>query len=148
MASFVQIVVNRKSGQHTFINALLAIITGILTLVYPQFLYMIAGAYLIVTGLVFFFFNFNTFLTAVTILAGILIYIFPNFIPYTFAFFLLILGITTAMSGGLSFIGIISILLAVLLLSVPGSIAYFIAAFMLLYGIKNVLDLIQASRNQ
>lgn len=143
MPQYVEILWQRDGSKHRLLNGLLAVLTGIFALIWPDFLYMIAGGYLIATGLVFMAFRFNSFLVAATMLAGIFIFVFPKLIPFGFAFFLLILGIISLMSGGLSFVGVLALAVAVLLLSVPGFIAYIVAGFLLLYGIKNLVELVQ-----
>jgi len=77
-----------KSRERRILNALLALATGVLTLIYPSFLYLIAGGYLVALGLMFLYFRVPAFIAAFPILFGALIFMLPDLIPIAFAAFL------------------------------------------------------------
>lgn len=124
-------------------NAILALITALLTLVYPNFLYLIAGGYLLGLGLLFMIFRIPSTLSALPIVAGALILIFPELIPGTFAVFLGLFGLVLLFAFQFSLLGIIALIIAILIITYPGSVAYFIASFMLLYAVSNLIRLYQ-----
>lgn len=128
----------RKREQHIF-NALLALATGLLTLIYPNFLYLIAGGYLVALGLSFIAFKLPTGLSAVPIVAGIMIFIFPELIPVTFAVFLGLFGLILLFGFRFEFVGIITLIIALLIAMNPNSVAYLIATFLLLYAVSNLI---------
>ncbi|HLR76307.1 MAG TPA: hypothetical protein VK106_01515, partial [Balneolaceae bacterium] len=78
---------------HHLWNALLALATGVLTLIFPNFLYLIAGVYLIALGLLFIPFRIPTPFAAIPIIGGLIILIFPTLIPITLAVFLGLFGL-------------------------------------------------------
>jgi hypothetical protein len=141
MLNYFQVDVQYKPRQRKQLNALLAIITGILTLIYPSFLYLIAGGYLLALGILFLSFRLPSGIVAFPLIAGILIFIFPDLIPITFGIFLAIFGLLLLLSFQLIFLGVITLIIAALTFSNPDWIAYLIAAFMLLYGVSNVIEL-------
>lgn len=143
MQQYFRINIEYKSRERRILNALLALVTGILTLTYPTFLYLIAGGYLVALGLVFMYARTPAIITAFPILTGILIFIFPELIPITFAVFLGFFGLILLMAFQFSFMGFITLLIAILIVMNPDSVAYFIAAFLLLYGITNLIKLFQ-----
>ncbi|MFH5884687.1 hypothetical protein ACG2F4_10275 [Halalkalibaculum sp. DA3122] len=134
-----QISVQYKTRERQILNALLALATGVLTLVYPNFLYLIAGGYLVALGLLFIAFRIPSWLSAVPIVAGVLIFIFPELIPFTFATFLGLFGLLLLFSLGFAATGVITLVIAIMLFANPGSVAYLIAIFLLLYGISNLI---------
>lgn len=142
----IQITVHRRSGQRKLFNALLALATGALALIWPNFLYYIAGGYLIALSLIFLYFKVSSFLTALTALTAVLIFLLPELIPYTFAFFLGVFGLTFLIMQ-LTLMGLTILLFSVLILMNPGSVAYMIGAFLLLYGFIHLVNLIQESRS-
>jgi len=147
---FINFQVNTKqqSKEQKLINVLLTLATGILTLIFPNFLYLIAGGYLFALGLMFMAFKFPGAVTALPIVAGALIFIFPELIPFTFAGFLGLFGLL--MFFGLSFVvlGIITLIIAVLIIMNPDSVAYFIAFFMLTYAVSNLIQFYNQWKNK
>ncbi len=78
MQQFFHVNIDYKSRERRILNALLALVTGILTLSTPSFLYLIAGGYLVALGLVFMYARTPAIIAAFPILTGILIFIFPE----------------------------------------------------------------------
>ncbi|REL38830.1 hypothetical protein DYD21_02435 [Rhodohalobacter sp. SW132] len=132
-----------KSRERRILNAVLALATGVLTLIYPSFLYLIAGGYLIALGLMFLYFKIPAIIAAFPILFGALIFAMPDLIPISFAAFLGLFGLLLLLSFGFMFMGVLTLILAALILSNPDSVAYLIAAFLLLYGFSNLIKLFQ-----
>lgn len=144
----IQIGKEQKSKERQLINALLTLATGILTLVFPNFLYLIAGGYLLALGLMFLAFKFPGAVAALPIVAGALIFIFPELIPFTFAGFLGLFGLIMLFSFQLSFLGILTLIIAVLIVMNPDSVAYFIAFFMLVYSVSNLIQFYKQWKNR
>lgn len=138
-----QVNISYKTRERRIFNALLALATGVLTLVYPSFLYLIAGGYLIALGLMFLYFKTPAVIAAFPIVTGVIIFLFPDVIPVTMAVFLGFFGLILLMSFGFVFMGILTLIIAALIISNPDSIAYLIAAFLLLYGVSNLIKLFQ-----
>lgn len=134
-----RITVEYKTRERQILNALLALATGVLTLIYPNFLYLIAGGYLVALGLLFIAFRIPSWLSAVPIVAGVLIFIFPELIPFTFATFLGLFGLLLLLSMGFAATGIITLIIAIMIFANPGSVAYLVALFLLLYGVSNLI---------
>ncbi|SMO63915.1 hypothetical protein [Gracilimonas mengyeensis] len=143
-----QINANHRSRERQIINALLTLATGVLTLIFPNFLYLIAGAYLVALGVMFLTFRFPTFFAAVPIIAGVLIFIFPELIPPTFAAFLGLFGLMFLFGLQLSILGILMIVIAVLIVMNPDSVAYLIAFFMLVYATSNLFQFYREWKNK
>ncbi len=143
MAQYFHVNIQYRSKERRVMNALLALVTGILTFVYPGFLYLIAGGYLMALGLLMVYFRFPPALAAVPIIAGIIIFIFPDLIPYTFAAFLGFFGLILLLALQFSIMGFLTLIIAVLIIMNPESIAYFIAVFLLLYGVSNLIKMYQ-----
>lgn len=141
----IQLTIHQRSGQRKLFNALLALATGVLALIWPNFLYYIVGGYLIALSLILLYFKVSSFLTALTALTAVLIFLLPELIPYTFAFFLGVFGLTFLIMQ-LTLLGLVILLFSVLILMNPGSVAYMIGAFLLLYGFIHLVNLIQESR--
>lgn len=135
--------VQYKSRERRILNALLALATGVLTLIYPSFLYLIAGGYLVALGLMFLYFKVPAFIAAFPILFGALIFVLPDLIPIAFAAFLGLFGLLLLLSFGFVFMGVLTLIIAALIISNPDSVAYLIAAFLLLYGLSNLIRLFQ-----
>jgi len=140
--------VTYKTRQRQILNALLALATGLLTLIYPNFLYLIAGGYLIALGLLFISFKIPPAFSGIPVVAGILIFIFPELIPITFAAFLAFFGFILLFAFQFSIFGILTLIIALLIISNPASVAYFIASFMLLYAISNLIKFYQNWQNR
>lgn len=138
-----QINIQYKSRERQILNALLALATGVLTLIYPSFLYLIAGGYLIALGLLFLYSRIPAFIAAFPILTGVVIFMLPDLIPITFAVFLGLFGLLLLLSFGFMFMGGLTLVIAALILSNPDSVAYLIAAFLLLYGFSSLIRLFQ-----
>ncbi|MAL18205.1 MAG: hypothetical protein CL670_01980 [Balneola sp.] len=136
----IKIDANHKSRQRQVLNAVLTLATGVLTLVFPDFLYLIAGGYLISLGLMFMAFRLPSALSALPIVTGVLIFIFPDLIPITFASFLGLFGLAMLFGMQLAILGIITIIIAVLIIMNPDSVAYLIAFFMLTYSVSNLIS--------
>ena len=148
MKQYFHINIEYKSRERRILNALLALVTGVLTLTYPAFLYLIAGGYLIALGLVFMYARTPAIIAAVPMITGILIFFFPDIIPITFAVFLGFFGLILLMAFQFSIMGFLTLLIAVLIIMNPDSVAYFIAAFLLLYGATNLIKLFQNPRDR
>jgi hypothetical protein len=144
--SYFRIDIDYKSRERRTLNALLALVTGVLTLIYPNFLYLIAGGYLVALGLLFVFVRTPAVIAGLPIVAGLLIFIFPELIPYTFAGFLGLFGVILLMSFQFTLMGFLTILIAILILMNPESVAYFIAAFLLLFGFSSLIRLFYKGR--
>jgi hypothetical protein len=132
-----------KSRERQILNALLALATGALTLIYPNFLYLIAGGYLIALGILFIVFRIPPALSAVPIVAGLVIFIFPELIPVTFALFLGLFGLILLLGFHFSIIGIFTLIIAALIIANPDWVAYLIATFLLVYGVSNLIRFYQ-----
>ena len=143
MLTQYQFQVQYKNRERHILNALLALVTGVLSLIYPNFLYLIAGGYLIALGGVFAIFRLPTGVAALPIVTGIIIFIFPDLIPITFAVFLGIFGAVFLFGFQFSILGIVTLIIAALILINPNSIAYFIAFFLLIYAISSLIRIYQ-----
>lgn len=140
MFEHYQIRINDLSSRSRLLNALLTLATGVLTLSFPNFLYLIAGVYLISLGLIFLTFKLPGIVSALPIVSGLLIFIFPELIPITFASFLALFGLVMLFAFHFSILGILTIITAVLIMMNPDSVAYFIAFFMLIYAVSNLIS--------
>ena len=138
-----QINIQYKTRERRIFNALLALLTGALTLIYPSFLYLIAGGYLVALGLMFLYFKTPAAIAAFPMITGIIIFLFPDVIPITMAVFLGLFGLLLLLSFGFVFMGVLTLIIAALIIANPESIAYLIAAFLLLYGVSNLIKLFQ-----
>jgi membrane-associated HD superfamily phosphohydrolase len=138
-----RIQIEYKTRQRQLLNALLALLTGGLTLIYPNFLYLIAGGYLVALGVLFMAFRISPTLSAIPIVAGIVIFIFPELIPITFAAFLGLFGIILLLGFQFAILGVITLIIALLIVINPGAIAYLIATFLLIYSVSNLIRLYQ-----
>lgn len=148
MKQYFHIDIEHKSRERRILNALLAVVTGILTLTYPDFLYLIAGGYLLALGLVFLYAQTPAIISSVPIITGILIFVFPDVIPITFAVFLGFFGLILLMAFQFSIMGFITLFIAILIVMNPDSVAYFIATFLLLYGATNLIKYFQNPRDR
>lgn len=131
--------INSDSHHSQVLNAILAFITGVLTLVYPNFLYLIAGSYLLFLGIIFIAFKVSPTLSALPIVAGVLIFIFPELIPITFAGFLGLFGLLLLFAFQFAVVGVITLVIALLVIMNPGSIAYLAAVFLLVYAVSDFI---------
>ncbi|MDX1585820.1 MAG: hypothetical protein R3222_03715 [Balneolaceae bacterium] len=131
--------ISSESRQSQVLNAILAFITGLLTLIYPEFLYLIAGSYLLVLGIIFIAFKVSPTLSALPIVTGLLIFIFPDLIPYTIAGFLGLFGFLLLFAFQFAVIGVITLVISLLVFMNPGSIAYLVATFLLLYAVSDFI---------
>lgn len=138
-----RIEVSYKGREHQILNALLALVTGGLTLIYPNFLYLIAGGYLVALGLLFMAFRLSSTISAIPIVAGVLIFIFPELIPVTFAIFLGLFGFILLFGFQFSIVGALTLLIALLIILNPDSVAYLIAIFLLIYSVSNLIHFYQ-----
>lgn len=141
-------ITQHKTRERRIVNSLLALLTGILTLTYPNFLYLIAGGYLVALGILFFWSRTPAVIAALPLVTGIVIFLLPELIPITFAVFLGFFGLILLMAFQFSIMGFLTLLIAVLIIMNPDSVAYLIAAFLLLYGISNLIRLFRQSRDQ
>lgn len=139
MQSTFQVNIQYKAKERRILNALLAIVTAMLTLIWPNFLYLIAGGYLVALGLLLIYFKLPSIIAAFPIVAGILIFIFPDLIPYTFASFLGFFGVILLMAFQFAILGFLTLIIAVLIIMNPEWVAYLIAGFLLLYGVSNLI---------
>jgi hypothetical protein len=134
-----QIRIEEKQQPRQILNALLAVITGLLALVYPDLLYIIAGGYLLALGILFLIFQVPAAISAFPIVAGALVFVFPDLLPVTFGVFLGIFGLLMLFAFQFSIFGALTLILALVTFMNPDWISYMIAAFMLLYGVTNTI---------
>src|SRR5690625_6570180 len=87
MVQFFRINVGYRARERSLLNTILAIATGILTIIYPNLLYLIVAGYLLLLGIMMVYFKMPPLLAAFPVVAGILIFLLPELIPYTFAAF-------------------------------------------------------------
>jgi len=146
MQNYFEIKTDYKPRTRQTLNTVLTLATAVLTLIYPDFLYLTAGGYLVALGILFFSFKMPTPVSAIPLVTGILIFIFPEVIPITFGVFLVIFGAILFFSFSLSILGVLTFIIGVLIYMNPDSIAYFIAAFMLLYSVNNLLSLFKGRK--
>lgn len=139
MRSTFHINVQYRTNERRLLNTVLAILTGILTLVYPDFLYLIAAGYLLALGILMFVYKIPAIIAAFPIVAGALIFLFPELIPYTFAAFLGFFGVILLMAFQFAIIGFLTLIIAVLIFMNPDSVAYLIAAFLMMYGVSDLI---------
>ncbi|MEX0608015.1 MAG: hypothetical protein WD016_01735 [Balneolaceae bacterium] len=142
-----QIYEHKQSRGRQIINILLPLATGLLTLIFPNFLYLIAGGYLVALGVLFITNNYPSVVSALPIVAGIIIFIFPELIPITFAVFLGVFGFFMLFLFHLSVMGIITLIIAALIIANPDSVAYLIAFFLIAYAITNIIRIYNNWRN-
>lgn len=148
MAIHFQFQMNQlRSRERRIFNSVLAILTGVLTLSYPSFLYLIAGGYLIALGVLFLWVRVPAVFAVLPILAGGLIFLFPDLIPITFAAFLGFFGLILLLAFQFAFMGFLTLIFAVLIIMNPDSVAYLIAAFLLLYGVSNLIRFFYERKN-
>jgi len=145
MATHIHVIMQKNSGKRRVFHSIMAILAGILILLWPDALYYILGSYLIATGVMSLVFRAPSFLVAVSIVTGIFIFVFPSFIPHFFAFFLLVIGFGSLLSGGFA-LAMIPLLAAALLLAFPDIISIIVALFLLLYGVTSIVAMIQSRK--
>ncbi|PWN07980.1 hypothetical protein [Rhodohalobacter mucosus] len=138
---FFQISIQQTPKERRILNALLALATGVLTLSYPSFLYLIAGGYLVALGLLFIWLKTPAPIAALPIITGVIIFLFPELIPITIAIFLGFFGLILLLAFQFSIMGFLTLIIAVLIAMNPDSVAYFVAAFLLLYGLSGLIRL-------
>ena len=143
-----RIQIDYKTRERQILNALLALATGCLTLIYPNFLYLIAGGYLVALGLLFITFRLSPTLSAIPIVTGVLIFIFPELIPVTFAAFLGLFGFILLFGFQFSIVGALTLIIALLIVANPDSVAYLIATFLLIYSVSNLIRFYQDWKGQ
>lgn len=143
-----RIQINYKNRDRQILNALLALATGCLALIYPNFLYLIAGGYLLALGLLFITFRISPTLSAIPIVTGILIFIFPELIPVMFAAFLGLFGFVLLFAFQFSIMGVLTLIIALLIIANPDSVAYLIATFLLIYSVSNLIRFYQDWQNK
>jgi len=143
-----RIQIDYKTRERQILNALLALATGFLTLIYPNFLYLITGGYLLALGLLFIVFRLSPTLSAIPIVTGVLIFIFPELIPVTFAAFLGLFGFILLFGFQFSIVGAITLIIALLIVANPDSVAYFVATFLLIYAVSNLIRFYQDWKGQ
>ena len=136
---YFQISIQQTPRERRILNALLALATGILTLSYPSFLYLIAGGYLLALGLLFLWLKTPAPIAALPIITGVIIFLFPELIPITIAIFLGFFGLILLLAFQFSIMGFLTLIIAVLVAMNPDSVAYFVAAFLLLYGLSGLI---------
>lgn len=146
MAQFFRINVGYRSRERSLFNTILAIATGILTVIYPNFLYLIVAGYLLILGVMMIYFKIPPIIAAFPVVAGILIFLLPELIPYTFAAFLGFFGLILLMGFHFTIVGFLTLLIAVLTLMNPDWVAYFIAIFLLMYGVSDLIRYIQEKK--
>ncbi|TYP92624.1 hypothetical protein LX73_1986 [Fodinibius salinus] len=139
--------IENRSREHQIINALLALTTGVLTLGYPNFLYLIAGAYLVGLGLLFVMYKVSPTVAAVPIVSGLVIFLFPGLIPTIFATFLGFFGLILLFGFQFALLGVLTLIIAVLIIANPDSVAYLVAVFLLFYSISNLIRYYQEWQN-
>jgi membrane-associated HD superfamily phosphohydrolase len=141
MLHFIEITSETRPRQRRIINAILTLATGVLALIYPDLLYLIAGGYLVALGILFLSFKLPSLVAAIPLVTGILIFIFPELIPVTLGIFLGVFGLILFFSFSLSVLGVITFAIGMGIYFNPDSVAYFIAAFMLLYSVNTLMQL-------
>tara|TARA_R110000868_G_scaffold306734_3_gene568109 strand:+ start:36321 stop:36758 length:438 start_codon:yes stop_codon:yes gene_type:complete len=143
MLNIIEIKTDYKPRTRQTLNTVLTLGTGVLTLIYPDFLYLTAGGYLVALGILFLSFKMPSVIAAVPLVTGILIFIFPDLIPITFGIFLVVFGLILLFSFSLTILGILTFVIGALIYMNPDFIAYLIAAFLLLYSLNNLVFLMR-----
>lgn len=144
MFEHFQIQFKERRKEHQVLSAILTLAAAILTFIYPNFLYIIAGGYLIALGIFFMIFKMPAPIIALPVVAGFVIMLFPNFIPYTFAGFLILFG--AFFFPFIRMLGILAILIAVIILLNPQTVAIFIALFLLIYALSDLIGFYRSRR--
>lgn len=144
MLEYYHIRFRERPQKQQLLAALCTLSAAILTFIFPNFLYLIAGGYLILLGVLFLIGKFPAPVITLPLVAGIIIFLFPEIIPFTFAGFLLIFGALLFLL--FKPLGILTLIIAVIILINPESIALFIALFMLIYAISDIVNYAKARR--
>lgn len=147
MFEHFRIRIRHRSRERQMWNIFLALSTGILTLIFPNFLYLIAGGYLLAMGILFITLKYPSILAALPIAAGLIIVILPELIPFTLAIFLGFFGMFLLLIFQFAVMGIITLIFAILIATNPDSVAYLISFFLLMYAVTNLIRLYQDWRN-
>lgn len=137
-----------QKGKRRIVHSIIALLTGVLVMVWPGALYLIIGSYLMAIGVIFLLFRAPSFIVLVTMAMGLLIFMYPTFIPFFFGFFLLVTGLATLLGGGFTIVAVIPLSAALLLLLFPDIIALIIAAFLILYGAGSLMAMIRERRKK
>ena len=143
MAQFFQMNVGYKVRERSLLNTILAIATGILTIIYPNFLYLIVAGYLLTLGIMLVYFKMPPVIAAFPVVASVLIFLLPELIPYTFAAFLGFFGLILLLAFQFTILGFLTLIIAILTITNPDGAAYFMAIFLLIYGISDLIRYIQ-----
>lgn len=141
MLEYYRIRFRERPQKQQLFAAICTLMAAVLTFIFPNFLYLIAGGYLILLGLLFIIGKFPAPVIALPLVAGLIIFLFPEIIPYTFAGFLLIFGALLFLL--FKPLGIITFIIAFIILLNPQSIALFIAIFMLIYAVSDIVSYIK-----
>ena len=147
MATSFYVLISERRGQRPLLNGIVAVLAGICSLTWPEWLYMMVGVYFLLLAFLSLYFKGNSLLTATAAVAGIFIFIYPALIPVTFAIFLIVFGLVSIMTSVFVWVGVIALMMAGILFLHPGSIGYLAGIFLLIYGLKHLVDLIQETRS-
>src|SRR5690625_186392 len=143
MVQFFRINVGYRARERSLLNTILAIATGILTIIYPNLLYLIVAGYLLLLGIMMVYFKMPPLLAAFPVVAGILIFLLPELIPYTFAAFLGFFGFILLLWFQFGSACGLTLFIALLTLLVPVSIAFIFGLFLLVCGVSELIRYIQ-----
>ncbi len=105
MATSFYVLISERRGQRPLLNGILAVLAGICSLIWPEWLYMMVGVYFLLLAFLSLYFKGNTLLTATAAVAGLFIFIYPALIPVTFAIFLIVFGLVSIMTSVFVWVG-------------------------------------------
>lgn len=143
----ISFVTHSRPGSRRALNAVFALITGVLVILWPESLYYILGSFLVASGVLQLLLRAPSVLVVLPVVSGMFIFAFPNFIPYFFAFFLMTIGLGSLFTGGLTALGVLSVIAAVLLILFPEIISLIVATFLILYAVITLIALFQARKD-
>lgn len=117
----------------------LALLAGIVILIFPKIFFYLIGGFFLVNGLVAFLYGGREVMAIALAVGGLLVLIFPKLVGWFIAFYLLLFGGFLLLTGVLWFLAVPVIVLALIVLLAPNIISYLIGAFLALSGAVTLL---------
>jgi hypothetical protein len=123
----------------TWLNGLtagiIAVILGIIVIVFPKILNYAIGAILVIFGTLWLISDQQWLLGISSIAFGILVFIFPAILNYLVAAWLVVVGLGLIFGPGYTTVGIITLIFGVVVLVFPAILNYLYGIFLIVIGL-------------